>query len=286
MKTQAALKHAIGDIAATGPKALAKFAQWTLDNYSEIAFHSVRGLAQLAGVNSNTVIRLAKSLGYAGYDDLRQDVQNTLRQTDPVSYSDRAGALHMRPSQDIYADFLDSYQKNSSQLFEPASLDIIQASAKTLAQAEQVYTVGVRSCYSVAHYLSYVGSMAFPSFHRAPSEPGAIMDQLSRATSRDVLVAVSFSHYSTEVIRACEIAKSKGMQIIALTDSFSSPLAQSAAHVIELPMSGPQYMPSLHAAFIVADLLLTTLAAGSPSARENIKSFEHQILTFGGYVER
>ena len=146
MKTQAALKHAIGDIAATGPKALAKFAQWTLDNYSEIAFHSVRGLAQLAGVNSNTVIRLAKSLGYAGYDDLRQDVQNTLRQTDPLSYSDRAGALHMRPSQDIYADFLDSYQKNSSQLFEPASLDIIQASAKTLAQAEQVYTVGVRSC--------------------------------------------------------------------------------------------------------------------------------------------
>lgn len=286
MKTQATLKHAIGDIAANGPKALAKFAQWTLDNYPEVAFHSVRGLAQMAGVNSNTVIRLAKSLGYAGYDDLRQDVQNTLRQTDPVSYSDRAGALRMRPSQDIFADFLESYQKNSSQLFEPASLDIIQASAKTLAQAPQVYTVGVRSCYSVAHYLSYVGSMAFPSFQRAPSEPGAIMDQLSRATSQDVLVAISFSYYSTEVIRACEIAKTKGMKIIALTDKFSSPLAQSAAHVIELPMSGPQYMPSLHSAFIVADLLLTTLAAGSPSARENIKSFEHQILTFGGYVER
>jgi len=45
-------------------------------------------------------------------------------------------------------------------------------------------------------------------------------------------------------------------------------------------------MPSLHATFIVADLLLTTLAAGSPSARENIKSTEHQNLTFGGYVER
>lgn len=76
------------------------------------------------------------------------------------------------------------------------------------------------------------------------------------------------------------------MKIVALTDTFSSPLAQSAAHVIELPMSGPQYMPSLHSAFIVADLLLTTLAAESPSARENIKSFEHQIMTFGGYFER
>ena len=286
MKTQAALKQAIGDIAATGPKALAKFAQWTLEHYPEIAFHSVRGLAQLAGVNSNTVIRLAKSLGYAGYDDLRQDVQNTLRQTDPLSYSDRAGALRMRQSQDIFADFLESYQRNSSQLFEPAALEIIQTSAKTLAQAQHVYTVGVRSCYSVAHYLSYVGSMAFPSFQRAPSEPGAIMDQLSRATPQDVLIAISFSYYSTEVIRACEIAKTKGMKIVALTDAFSSPLAQSAAHVIELPMSGPQYMPSLHSAFIVADLLLTTLAAGSPSARENIKSFEHQIMTFGGYFER
>jgi len=286
MKSQADLKQALGDIAANGPKALAQFAAWTLENYSEIAFQSVRGLAQAANVNSNTVIRLAKTLGYAGYDDLRQDVQNTLRQKDQLSYSDRAGALRTRPSQDIFADFLVSYQQNAAQLFQPAALDIIQDSAKTIRAANNVYCVGVRSCYSVAHYMSYVGSMAFPSFHRAPSEPGAIMDQLSRATVGDVLVAISFSYYSTEVIRACEIAKSKGMAIIAMTDRFSSPLAQGAAHVIELPMSGPQYMPSLQSAFMVVDLLLTNLATQSPNARDNIKFFENQILKYGGYVDR
>ncbi|NBT87771.1 MAG: MurR/RpiR family transcriptional regulator [Flavobacteriaceae bacterium] len=285
MKSQVDLKKAIGDIAANGPKALARLANWILDNYSEIAFQSVRGLADAANVNSNTVIRLAKTMGYTGYDDLRQDVQNTLRRQEHLSYGDRAGALRKRPSKDIFSDFLDSYQQNAAQLFQAATLDGIQNSSDTLGSANNVYCVGVRSCYSVAHYMSYVGSMAFPTFKRAPSEPGAIMDQLAHATDQDVLVAISFSYYSVEVIRACEIANNKGMKIIAITDRFSSPLAKGATHVIELPMSGPQYMPSLHSAFIVVDLLLTHLATKSPFASENIRFFENQVLKFGGYVD-
>ena len=44
-------------------------------------------------------------------------------------------------------------------------------------------------------------------------------------------------------------------------------------------------MPSLHSALMVVDLLLTRLATNSPEASENIRSFENQILKFGGYVD-
>ena len=137
---------------------------------------------------------------------------------------------------------------------------------------------------ATAHYFSYVGAMAFSNFVKAPAEPGAIMDQLAKADENDILIAISFSYYSSEVVRATEIARAKRTKVIAITDSYRSPLAIDAAHVIEFPLEGPQYMPSLSAAFMTVELILAALASHAPDASQNIADFEEQILNYGGYV--
>ena len=57
-----------------------------------------------------------------------------------------------------------------------------------------------------------------------------------------------------------------------------------AAHVIELPIEGPQYMPTLSAAFMAVELILAALASHSSNASRNIQQFEEQILKYGGYI--
>ncbi len=46
-----------------GAPQVAALAGWLIERPQEIAFKSVRALATDAGVNSNTVVRLAKALG-------------------------------------------------------------------------------------------------------------------------------------------------------------------------------------------------------------------------------
>ncbi|WP_245890900.1 MurR/RpiR family transcriptional regulator [Albidovulum aquaemixtae] len=262
---------------------MARFASWVLDHYAEVAFSSIRGLAEKAGVNSNTVIRLAKELGYEGYDAFRADIQAAFRHR-TIGYAARAEALHNRAGSDLFGEIIAANRANAEAVFSPEMQGLLESLIEPLLTARRVYSIGVRSCYSVAHYLSYVGSMAFDNFVTVPAQPGAIMDQLSRAGPDDIVVAITFEHYATEVVRACQIARDCGGRVLALTDSHRSPIALGAWHVVPLPMAGPQFIPSLNSAFVVVEMLLAGMAARSDRAVSNVRSFEERIQRFGGYV--
>lgn len=270
-------------IAAEGTPKLASFAVWVLDHQAEVAFNSIRGLADQAGVNSNTVTRLAKELGYDGYDAFRSDIQTALRSR-TIGYAARAQALRNREGADVFSDLIAANRANTEAVFSPEMLSLIETIVEPMLNARRVYSVGVRSCYAVAHYLSYVGGMAFENFVTAPGRPGAIMDQLSRAGPEDIVVAITFEHYSTEVVRACQIAHDCGVRVLALTDSHRSPIAKGAWHVIPLPMAGPQFMPSLNSAIIVVEMLLAAMAARHEHAARNVHDFEERITRYGGYL--
>lgn len=281
MPTQIPLREKLSRIASTGAPTISGFAAWVLDHMSDVAFNSVRGLAHKAEVNPNTVTRLARELGYDGFDAFRADVQQAFRQQ--TIYAARAQALLNRPGADIFSEMVQANRLNAEHLYTNEMLSLLETCIDPLLQARRIYSVGVRSCYSIAHYFTYVGSMAFPNFVEVPSLPGAIMDQISLSGPEDILVAITFEHYSTEVVRACQIAHECGTRVLALTDTHMSPIAAGAWRVVPLPMGGPQIVPSLSSAFAVVEMLLAGMASRSDMAARNINAFESRIAQFGGY---
>lgn len=283
MEKSKEIRSALKRVVQTGTPALSAYAAWVLDHLEEVAFSSIRGLAALAGVNANTVTRLASELGYDGHDAFRQDVQTLLKS--PQRYSDRARALNQKSGDDIWSESLSSNWNNVQTLFRPEAQAILESCVDPLLNARRVYVIGVRSCFSVAHYFSYAGSMAFENFCQVPSMPGAILDQISTSTPEDIMVAITYEHYSAEVVRACQVARETGVRVLALTDSYQSPVAKGAWKVIKLPMGGPQLMPSLTTAFIASEMLLTAMIARSPASIGKIASFEEKITGYGGYFQ-
>jgi DNA-binding MurR/RpiR family transcriptional regulator len=277
------LRANLARVSAEGTPALRTFAPWVLDNLPLVAFHSIRGLAKQAGVNPNTVTRLASELGYAGYDALRADVQSILQMTSPT-YGERARTLRTEHGDNAFSAVIDANRSNIGSLFSSDTLEILDACIDPLLEARHIYSIGVRSCFSIAHYFSYVGGMAFRNFVEVPTMPGGIVDQMSQATPEDIVVAITYAHYSAEVVRACQIARSCGARVLALTDSHSSPIAVGAWKVLRLPMAGPHFMPSLNSAFFAAEMLLVGMAARSDSAAERVTAFEDRIRQFGGYA--
>jgi DNA-binding MurR/RpiR family transcriptional regulator len=59
-----------------------KAARYVTDNRSEVAFRSMRSVAKSAGVSPPTMVRLAKSLGFEGFDQLRQAFQDQIEPRD------------------------------------------------------------------------------------------------------------------------------------------------------------------------------------------------------------
>lgn len=277
------LKERLARVSVEGTPALRTFAPWVLDNLPLVAFHSIRGLAKQAGVNPNTVTRMAKELGYASFDAFRADVQATLQRT-ASTYGDRARALRKQQGGTAFSAVIDAHRENTASLLSADTLDILDACIDPLLGARRIYTVGVRSCYSIAHYFSYVGGMAFENFVEVPTMPGGIVDQISQATPEDIVVGITYEHYSAEVVRACQIAQSCGARVLALTDSHFAPIAVGAWKVLRLPMAGPHFMPSLNSAFFAAEMLLVGMAARSDSAAERVTTFEGRIQQFGGYT--
>lgn len=276
------IRTSLVEVVRNGTPVLSSFAEWVLDHLDEVAFQSIRGLATAAGVNANTVTRLAHELGYDGFDAFRQEVQSLLKR--PPTYGDRARALSQKAGSDLWSETLDANWANVETLFTPEQRSLLDSCIDPLLQARRVYCVGVRSCFGVAHYFSYVGSAAFQNVVQVPTMPGAILDQVATSTPDDIVVAITYAHYSSEVVRACQVARETGARVLALTDSYQSPIAKDAWKVVKLPMGGPQVMPSLMTAFITVELLLTAMIARSPEAAGRVAAFENLISGHGGYV--
>lgn len=280
---EGSLRDKLAALASDGAPRVAELAGWVLERPEKVAFSSVRELAVSADASANTVVRLARALGFDGYESCRAAFREALLER-TMTYSARAAALHDKSEPDVLIALREAQAKNAAAVFSPEMTRLTDECAERLAAARRVHCFGVRSCHSVAHYFSYVGAMAFPNFARLPLLPGVFTDALSDATADDVVVAVTFKHYSVEVVRACEIARRRGVPVIAMTDSRSSPIAIGAWRVLLLEMAGPQFMPSLASAFLIVEILLAKMTMRSPDAARRLLDFEQRILEIGGYV--
>jgi DNA-binding MurR/RpiR family transcriptional regulator len=277
------LSRALAHLVRDGSPAIARFAKWALEHPQEIAFHSVRGLADLSGVNVNTVYRLAIALGYSGFDDCRRAFQAALRQTGGL-YGARAARLTGRGEGSLIEELRVAAHDNLDGVFAEDNIARIRDAAVRLRAARRVYCVGVRSCLSLAHYLAYSGGMAFGHFERPLIETGSIADTLAQAGSDDVVVLISFSLYSAEVVRAHAAAIAKGVQVIAITDTYASPIAHKADLVFCLPMAGPQPLPSHGAGFALVEGIVSEMITASDTAPSRIAAFERELVDMGSYV--
>lgn len=277
------LRQKLAHLVHEGTPAISGLANWALHNPQELAFQSVRGLATLAEVNVNTVYRLAVALGFPGYEACRAAFQAALR-ADDASYRARAARLSSGALGDVSLALRRAAQDNLDTLFAEPALSRIGEAATLLTGAGQVHVVGVRSCFSLAHYLSYTGHMAFSNFARPMAEPGSISDLMAAVGPEDVVVPITFSLYSSEVVRAHGVARARGARVLSITDSYASPIAQGAALTFCIPMQGPQTLPSLGAGFALVEAIIAEMIARDPAAPDRIAEFEGRLLEFGGYL--
>lgn len=281
--TLKSLRARLDGLARDGTPALRSFAAWLADQPEELAFHSVRALAQMSGADANAVVRCIKAAGFSGFAQARREVQNALRQADQ-GYGTRADALQHIQFDTLIESMAAAAQMNVRKVFEAPMIAQMDAIVPELVAARHVHCIGVRMAYSLAHYFTYRGGIAHANILPTPAQPGLILDSLISAGPEDIVILISFAHYSTEVLRAATVACARGARVLALTDRRDSPLAVGAWQVLRAPVEGPNVMYSIVGAMAIIEALLELMAARDPQAQPRLEAFENGLLAVGAYA--
>jgi DNA-binding MurR/RpiR family transcriptional regulator len=111
---------------------------------------------------------------------------------------------------------------------------LLDQAFKIITDSETVYVVAHRRSFPIACYLAYALSQMNVRNVLVDGVGGMFMQQVSHATNRDVIMAISSKAYSPDVAQVVREAKQRGVKIVAMTDSPLSPLAEHADVSLEV----------------------------------------------------
>lgn len=210
-----------------------KAARDVLENPNDVSVSTVREIAQAANVKPNTFVRMARQVGFEGYEDFRAPFRDAIRQG-VVSFPDRARWVRdIRKTGDLgglYADMAEGAIRNLEDTFAGIDADALNAAAEAIWASRQVFTLGMGVNNANARNFTYLASTGMTQFHAIPRPGSTPVDDLAWADKRDVLIAISTRPYRSEVIAAMNVAREQGVTIIGISDSPASPIIRVADH--------------------------------------------------------
>jgi len=116
-----------------------------------------------------------------------------------------------------------------------------------------------------------VGRMALPKLRLLGAQAGQLIDEMADIGPGDAILAIAFSPYTGETVRASCFARDRGASVIALTDSRAAPIVPGAAHVLLAPTASPQFFPSAVGAVALLEVLIACVVAdGGRQVIDNI----------------
>ncbi len=226
---------------------MAHFAAFLGDNYVNAAFMSTRELAAAAGVSLATVVRFPRVLGYADFEALRVGIQDRLNfDLTGVERLRNLPATSRSPSA-LLRRIIDADIESLRALAHSFSEPQMERFVAGLIAAERVTVVGFRYVRPLTAYFEY--SLAkvksnVVAFTRADS---SLFDHVRLMGPNDVLVAITFARYPAELVGLVRYAHSRGVRVLAITDSPLSPVLPLAETALFAKASMVDFVGSLAA---------------------------------------
>lgn len=250
---------------ATYPKRMQSVAAFVIEHPQEVALLSMREQARRAGVLPATMTRFAQRLGYSGYDELRALYAQSIR-GQVSDFSARAGELaahRERLGEPSFASALaGALNDRVAALTEPERLATIVEAGAVLTRARRIFCLGHRSSYAPAYHFAYVAGLYGAPTRLLDAAGGIGADELNGAGPGDAMLVVSFAPYTRATVSIAKDASDLGVDLVALTDDRTSPLARAAAVTIVVPteIAGAAYVAA--PAFAAAEILAALVVAG------------------------
>ena len=248
-------------------KSYQSIAVYLTQNPNDVAIRSVNSIAETCGIHASSFVRFAQSLGYTGFKELQEVFQRRLSTAAP-GFEARIKALDIELG-------AGKAEGNVSFLRELVLRDIVslqelladisnESMGKAVAlmdKADTIFLIGQLRSEPVVELMRYVLTMLGKRTALLDASGGLPTHMVKVMTPRDLLIAVSFRFYARETVDVAEDVSSRGIPVLAITDSTLSPLAKGARVLFTVPEHEYTFSRSLAAPMCLAQALVVSLAA-------------------------
>jgi DNA-binding MurR/RpiR family transcriptional regulator len=259
-------------------------ARFVVDHPGDVVIASMRTLAERAGAQPATFVRLAQQLGYAGWPELKSAFADDLGLVSS-RYGQRAKGLTARAHDaTLVGELFSAHHRNLDATQAQSALSLREA-AKVLKRAKVIHVAGFRASFPVACSLHYGLRLFRNSVALIDGHAGSLELQLRAMARSDAVVVISFAPYSREALQVLEAARGAGSRVVAFTDSGASPLALGADVAVLFSVDSPSFFPSVAAGVAATEALTEILVAeAGAGVAEAIDRAEQQLFDSGAYL--
>jgi len=234
-----------------------KVAEYIIQDTMEAAFSTIDKIAHSAGVSTASVIRLANTLEYSTFSEFQKGLKEYLRAYSAPIRKFSLNAREESPEQEgAVAEVYKCALENMSTAAKGLNEEMLEAIAHRLDQARNIYVCGVRTSESVARYLAFNLGRMLLNVKYVGESPTEQMDLFKHIGQEDVLIAITMSRYSRIVCASAAYCKEHGISVIALTDSYDSPLKDSSEYLLIAKSRSNTFHNSIGAYIFLCDVLL------------------------------
>ena len=197
-----------------------KIADWILEHPREILPLSITELAEQSKSSEATIVRFAKRVGFSGYQELKISLAQENGKkiaNETITEKDSCFDIFDKITNDIYI----SLEKTKKAI----STTALECCANAITDAEKIVIFGLGNSASVALDASH-------KFLRAGCNSFAYSDNhmqaiaASHLTRNDVVLGISHSGSSKDIVEALKIAKQNGATTICITNKGKSPITK------------------------------------------------------------
>ncbi len=235
-------------------------AGYVLEHYDKAAYLTASKLGALVGVSESTVVRFAIELGFDGYPEFQHSLQEIIRNK-LTSFQRIEVTNQLIGDGDVLEKVLLSDAEKIRRTLEEIDHASFRDAVSKIVSAKRIYVMGVRSSSTLAGFLTYNFRMIFDNVIQVQtSSGGELLEQMMRVEKGDVVIAISFPRYSKSIIHGVEFAKSKGADIVALTDGRLSPIARYADQLLIAQSDMASFVDSLVAPLSIVNALIVAVS--------------------------
>ena len=245
---------------STFSKSQKLIANYIINSYEKAAYMTALKLGNAVNVSESTVVRFAIEMGFEGYPELQKSLQSLIK--------NRLTAVQrINITNDRIGD--DGVLKNTlTQDMDRIRRTLEEIDPKAFDRAIEKISTGKKNIYLSygvifsARFLDYNFQLIFDNVHfmRAINTSG-IYQQIIHMNSEDAFIAISFPRYSQSTIKATAYAKKCNANVVAITDSVTSPLAAYANELLIARSDMASFADSLVAPLSLLNAIIVAVSA-------------------------
>ena len=260
-----------------------RIAEYIAQYYDKAVYMTASRLGEMVGVSESTVVRFAVAMGYEGYPQLQQSLQELVRHR--LTATQRFEMSSEISEGNVLTTVLKADMQNIRSTIEGIDEKAFEDAVRVISDARRLYILGLRSAAPLAEFTGYYLHYVLDDVRVAAAASTDVFEAISRVKKDDVLLAISFPRYSSRTIEAMNFARTRGEQVIGITDGPMSPLHESADICLAVRTDLASFVDSMAAPMSVINALIVALGLKNKDAvSERFKQLEEVWDAYSVYM--